>query len=414
MEQAVLVHLATSAGEKLEGPESLAELEGLTRAAGGVVLEKIFQVRPAPSPRFYVGEGKVEELRLLRDRAGPVTFVFDDKLSPTQQRNLESALEAKVVDRTQLILDIFALRARSTEGKLQVELAQLRYLLPRLAGRGKALSRLGGGIGTRGPGEKKLEADRRHIQDRITKIQRDLRAVARRRAGQRQSRKESLIPLVALVGYTSVGKSTLFNRLAGESTMTSPALFATLDPLVRRARFDDGLPYFLSDTVGFIRKLPVELVVSFKATLEEVLEADLIVHVLDLSAPGCEAQAEAVTKTLGDIGAAEIPVLKAYNKIDRLPDGPGLLSRNAGDAVYVSAATGEGVSDLKDRMRRSIYRGLHPFELRLPRSSSGLLDSLGRRALILKKQEDGDYHVLRVMADPERIVDLAPFISRGE
>jgi len=415
LEKTVLVNLSTSAREKLDAVESMNELEGLTRAAGAAVLHKAFQVRPAPSPRYFIGEGKVEELKSLRDRESVETFVFDHKLSPTQQRNLEKALEAKVIDRTQLILDIFARRARSTEGKLQVELAQLKYLLPRLAGRGKALSRLGGGIGTRGPGEKKLESDRRHIQDRITKIQRDVRAVARRRSGQRQSRKESLIPLVALVGYTSVGKSTLFNRLAGASTFTSPALFATLDPLVRRARFDDGLPYFLSDTVGFIRRLPAELVVSFKATLEEVLEADLIVNVVDLSAPAVEAHLEAVTKILADIGAAGIPVLRAYNKIDRLPERAELLSRNAasGEAVYISAAEGDGIDVLKDRLRAALFRDLRPFDLRLPKALPDLLRAVQRRSLILKKQEDGDYHVLRVMADPCGMVDVAPFIVRG-
>jgi GTP-binding protein HflX len=416
VEKAVLVNLSTSAREKIEAGESMDELESLSRAAGAVALEKAFQVRPAPSPRYFIGEGKVEELKALRERVGAETFIFDHKLSPTQQRNLEAALEAKVIDRTQLILDIFARRARSTEGKLQVELAQLKYLLPRLAGRGKSLSRLGGGIGTRGPGEKKLETDRRHIQDRITKIQREVRAVAKRRSGQRRSRKESLIPMVALVGYTSVGKSTLFNRLAEASTPTSPSLFATLDPLVRRARFADGLPYFLSDTVGFIRKLPVELVVSFRATLEEVLEADQIVHVIDLSAPAADAQAEAVTKILSDIEAAEIPVLRAYNKIDLLPGRGELLARNAAgeDAVYLSAATGDGLEDLKARLRARMYQGLKSFDFRLPKAVPDLAVSLGRRALILKKQEDGDYHILRVMADPGKVVDLAPFITRGE
>ncbi|MBM3310038.1 MAG: GTPase HflX [Candidatus Aminicenantes bacterium] len=416
VEKTVLVSLSTSAREKIEAGDSMDELEGLSRAAGAVVLEKVFQVRPRPSPRYFIGEGKVEELKALREKVEAETFIFDHRLSPTQQRNLEAALEVKVIDRTQLILDIFARRARSTEGKLQVELAQLKDLLPRLAGRGKSLSRLGGGIGTRGPGEKKLETDRRHIQDRITKIQREVRAVAKRRSGQRLSRKESLIPMVALVGYTSVGKSTLFNRLAEESTPTSPSLFATLDPLVRRARFADGLPYFLSDTVGFIRKLPVELVVSFRATLEEVLEADQVVHVIDLSAPSADAQAEAVAKILADIGAADIPVLRAYNKIDRLPDRGALLARNAAaeEAVYLSAAAGDGVDDLKDRLRSRLYRGLRAFDLRLPKAVPGLAASLGHRALILKKQEDGDYHVLRVMADPGQMVDLAPFITRGE
>jgi len=353
MEKAILIDLVTSAKEKLEVSESMEELAGLARAAGAAVVERIIQFRPAPTPRFLLGAGKVEELTGIIEELGADLLVFGRDLSPTQQRNLEAALDVKVIDRTQLILDIFAQRAHSSEGKLQVELAQLSYRLPRLVGRGAALSRLGGGIGTRGPGEKKLEVDRRRIQERITRIKAEIRAVEKRRAGQRRSREKSHIPLVALVGYTSVGKSTLFNRLAREKTWTSPQLFATLDPIVRRAAFADGRPYFLSDTVGFIKRLPAALITAFQATLEEVAGADLILLVIDASASDPEAQREAVIRVLQEIEAGDIARIDVYNKIDRLPDRAHLLERNGRpgeDAVYVSAATGEGREALRARI----------------------------------------------------------------
>jgi GTP-binding protein HflX len=329
------------------------ELAGLARAAGAVVTEKIIQSRPAPTPKFYLGAGKVEELGRLIEELEAGLVIFGRDLRPTQQRNLENALEVKVIDRTQLILDIFAQRARSSEGKLQVELAQLTYRLPRLVGSGAALSRLGGGIGTRGPGEKKLEVDRRRIQERISRIKGEIKAVEKRRAGQRRSREKSHIPLVSLVGYTSVGKSTLFNSLAREKTWTSPQLFATLDPIVRRASFSDGRPYFLSDTVGFIKRLPLALVTSFKATLEEVVGADVILHIIDLSAPDADGQREAVLRVLQEIGAGDIPRLDVFNKIDLLPDKDLLLARNdepGADGIYVSAETGNGLAALRARL----------------------------------------------------------------
>ena len=419
MEKAILVNLSTNPREKLEAEESMNELASLAQAAGARVVRKIFQVRSSVSPKFFIGQGKVEEISRLKDELGAELIIFDHNLRPTQQRGLEDTLQVKIIDRTQLILDIFAQRAHSNEGKLQVELAQLSYLLPRLVGKGIALSRLGGsGIGPlRGPGEKKLEEDRRRIQDRIAKIKRDIRNVQNRRAHQRQSRKESLIPLVSLVGYTSVGKSTLFNALAREATFTSSQLFATLDPLVRRAYFSDGLFYFLSDTVGFIKKLPVELVTSFKASLEEVKESDCIIHVVDLSAPGSEGQAEAVSKILSEIGASGIASLKVYNKIDLLPDKDDLLARNgqtATDSVYVSAKSGEGLPALKAKLRALLYKGLELFEMRIPKDRPDILDSLPRWSLVLKKEEDGDYYEMRVMADPQRMIDYLPYLEGGE
>ena len=416
MTKAVLIHLSRSAREKSEAEESMAELAGLAEAAGAAAAASIFQSRPAASPRTFVGEGKVEEIGWAVEEQKAELVIFDHNLSPTQQRNLERDLDVRVIDRTQLILDIFARRARSNEGKLQVELAQLTYRLPRLAGQGVRMSRLGGGIGTRGPGETKLETDRRRIEARIAKIKKVLRGLQKRRAGQRRSRKESLIPMVSLVGYTSVGKSTLFNRLAQETAWTSPRLFATLDPLVRRASFADGLTYFLGDTVGFIRKLPPELVTAFRATLEEVRESNAILHVVDFAAAGSEAQSEAVTRILADIGAGAIPRLTVFNKIDALPDGTTWLSKNLnpnGDAVYVSARTGQGLEDLKRKLRALLFRNLRLFYLRLPRDRPDLADSIGRLALVLKKRDEGDYYVFQVMADPEAMIPFRAYIEGG-
>ncbi|MGD0781829.1 MAG: GTPase HflX, partial [Candidatus Aminicenantales bacterium] len=267
-----------------------------------------------------------------------------------------------------------------------------------------------------GPGETKLETDRRRIEVRIARIKKEIKEVQKRRAGQRESRRRSLVPMVSLVGYTSVGKSTLFNRLTQESTWTSAQLFATLDPLVRRASFPDGLVYFIGDTVGFIKKLPKELLTSFKATLEEVQESDAILHIVDFAAPGAEAQAEAVTRILAEIGAGAIPRLTVYNKIDALPEPESWLARNAGpdgEAVYLSARTGAGVDDLKRRLRALLFRNLKLFYLRLPRDRADLIESIGRWALVLKKQEDGDYHILQVMADPKAMIPYEAYLAEG-
>ncbi|MHB8054773.1 MAG: GTPase HflX [Candidatus Aminicenantales bacterium] len=416
MDRAILVHLTIGPREKHDAAESMAELEALARAAGARIARKVFQTRIAADARTFIGTGKVDEIKSILKETGADLVLFDQDLKPSQQRSLEKSLETRVIDRTQLILDIFARRARSNEGKLQVELAQLNYLLPRLTGKGKALSRLGGGIGTRGPGETKLETDRRRIEARISRIKRDIKAVAKRRAGQRRSRKESLVPLAAIVGYTSVGKSTLFNRLAGESAFTSPQLFATLDPLVRRTALPDGAPYFLSDTVGFVKRLPPALLASFKATLEEVLEADLIVHVVDLSSPNAEAQAASVAKILAEIGAGHIPCVRVNNKIDLLPDRPAVLARNEspGGEVFASAATGEGLAALKNRLRSLLFPDLRLFYIRVPHSREDIWASLSKRTLVLKRREGADYREARIMADPSKIIDLAAYIVAGE
>ncbi len=416
-EKAILVHLATSPRAKLEAEESMEELSSLTVAAGAQVVGKIFQVRPRVSPKYFIGGGKAEELRRAREELGADLIIFDHNLSPIQQRSLEEKTQAKVIDRTQLILDIFAQRAKSKEGKLQVELAQLNYLLPRLVGKGIALSRLGAGIGTRGPGEKKLEEDRRRIVDRIFRIKKEIRNIQQRRDNQRRSRRESPIPTVSLVGYTSAGKTTLFNRLCRTEALTSAALFATLDPLLRRVEFSDGLYFFLSDTVGFIRKLPVELISSFQATLEEIKEADCLLHVIDISSPTAETQRKAVETILAEIGAGDIPVINVFNKIDLLSSRESFLLRNASPAengVYISARTGEGIQSLKEKIRAVLFRDHQLYTLRVPKERKEILDSFSRWTIVLKRRENGDFSELEVMASPKLMISYLPYLAKGE
>jgi len=418
MEKAILINVARTKLEKDEAEESMQELGGLAAAAGAEVTRKVFQVRPRANPRYFVGEGKAAEIAQLRGELGADLIIFDHNLTAGQQRNLENRVHAKVIDRTQLILDIFAQRARTNEGKLQVELAQLNYRLPRLKGKGLGLTQQGAGIGTRGPGEKKLEEDRRRITDRITKIKRDIAGLQKRRSSQRESRRKSPVPTVSLVGYTSAGKSTLFNLLAEEHRYTSPNLFSTLDPLLRRVSYPDGLYFFLTDTVGFIRKLPVELVTSFRATLEELREADVICHVIDTSTAASQRHLEAVESILADIGVGDIPVLKIYNKIDLLaaPEREIFLKKNGGPdslSVAVSAKTGEGIGDLLRKLRDILFRDYKLFYLQIPRDSPDITQALPRRSLILKKRENERFLEFKVMADPAVIVNFLPYLEQG-
>ena len=417
MEKAVLVNLATTREEKFEAEDSMEELANLALAAGARVVGKIFQNRPRISPRYLVGEGKAQEIAQARKECQADLVIFDRNLSPIQQRSLESKIGGKVIDRTQLILDIFAQRARSNEGKLQVELAQLNYLLPRLVGKGIGLSRQAGGIGSRGPGEKKLEEDRRRIQDRIAKMKREIQSVQKRRAGQREGRRESHVPLVSLVGYTSSGKSTLFNQLCHETAFASSQLFATLDPVLRRVELPDGLYFFLSDTVGFIKKLPVQLVTSFQATLEEVEEADCLLHVIDYSSPHSATQVEAVRRILDDMKTSDIPVIEVYNKIDLLPQKEEFLSKNDSSApcsVYLSAKTGEGVPALLDKIRAVVFKDLRPFYFRIPKEREDLLDSFPRWSFVLKKRESDGHWDVKVMADPRFISNSRAYLDKGD
>ena len=346
-----LVGLTPGGARRFAAEESLEELAGLADAVGAAVVYRLLQERPHPDPGTFIGSGKLATLRAACDEVVVDLVIFDNELSPAQLRNLEKALDRRVIDRTQLILDIFASRARTREGKLQVELAQLKYLMPRLVGAGAALSRLGGGIGTRGPGETKLETDRRRIRHRIATLTRELGDVRRRRSQLRERRAHGAVPAVALVGYTNAGKTTLFNRLTRESAQASDALFVTLDPLVRQVRLPDGPVFTLSDTVGFIDRLPHTLVAAFRATLEEVTEADLLVHVVDASSADRERRVQAVHTVLGEVEAGEVEAVTVLNKIDRIDEVERrrLLAQHPG-AVAISARTGEGLDALLENI----------------------------------------------------------------
>ena len=322
------------------------ELRQLASSAGAQVLDASLQAREAPEPATLIGSGKLQELSGLISALSADLVIFDHELSPTQLRNVERELECKVVDRTQLILDIFAGHARTREGQLQVELAQLNYLLPRLTGRGTEMSRLGGGIGTRGPGETQLEMDRRRIYHRISRLEQALERVRAQRARQRSKRAAVPLPLVALVGYTNAGKSTLFNRLTGAGVNTSPQMFATLDPTLRALALPSGRRALLSDTVGFLRNLPTTLIRAFRATLEEVQEAALILHVTDASSAIHEEQDQHVLKVLEELGAGGKPRLRALNKIDLLPPGQRHPLRVEAEGCALSALTGENLPAL--------------------------------------------------------------------
>jgi len=350
-ERAALVGLVTGKARRIDADHSLDELAGLAEAAGAHVALRMLQERPKPAPATFIGSGKVSALAAACAEADVDVVIFDNELTPAQLRQLEATLARKVVDRTQLILDIFARRARTREGKWQVELAQLKYLLPRLVGAGTALSRLGGGIGTRGPGETKLETDRRRIRARIQAIQRDIDQVRQRRAQLRERRQKQSVPTVALVGYTNAGKTTLFNRLTHERAVASDALFVTLDPLVRQVRLPDRRELLLSDTVGFIDRLPHALIAAFRATLEEVVEADLALHVIDAGASERDSQIAAVRRVLEEVGAADVPVLDVYNKADTITAGERRrIAERDPSAALISARTGEGTDELVQMM----------------------------------------------------------------
>jgi GTPase len=405
-EKAVLVgvELTGAEGRARDSEESLDELARLCDTAGVRVLGRTVQRRRKPDVRTFIGAGKVEEIQeLLKEQEADVV-VFDDPLSPAQQRNLERTIgvgpgdepRVKVLDRSQLILDIFAQRAHSLEGKLQVELAQLDYLLPRLTRHWSHLSRQrGGGVGTRGPGETQLEVDRRRVRERVAMLRRRLTELSRTRTLHRQERAAVPFPTIALVGYTNAGKSTLMKRLTGADVLIDDRLFATLDPTVRRIELRGAGTALLSDTVGFIHKLPHQLVEAFKSTLEEVRTADLLLHVVDASSPARDAHVAVVEEVLGEIGAGERPLRLVWNKVDRLSEDERRALRHGSDrAVLISAATGEGLDDLSQSLDEALQGVRTTVEFRVPFARSDLVARLHREGSVLTSEaSDGETRI---------------------
>ncbi len=382
IEKAVLVGLNADcfSPEETASDESLDELEALLETAGGVCTAKMLQNRHTPDPHSFIGEGKAEELKTLLENTDANMVVFDNDLSPSQIRALEELTGATVLDRSALILDIFAQRAKTAEGRLQVELAQYQYLLPKLSGMGKSMSRLGGGIGTRGPGETKLETDRRHIRQRIDKLKEELAQVGKTRAVQRERRIKNAVPVVALVGYTNAGKSTLLNQLTDAGIPANDRLFDTLDTTTRKLRVSDHLEVLLSDTVGFIAKLPHHLVEAFKATLEELQYADLLLHVIDASDPQCQAHIAVVDRLIAQLARPETPVLRCYNKVDLLED---MRNFPVGEQnIPMCARNGVGMDELLFRIEQTLTGALHHVTLLLPYSEGGAIAALHEQAQV--------------------------------
>ncbi len=376
---------------------SMDELAALVETAGGEAVGRLLQNRPTPDPRSFIGDGKVQELKFLIQANDCDLAVFDNELSPSQMRVLSEDLGVKVLDRSGLILDIFAQRAQTREGQLQVELAQYRYLLPRLTGMWTHLERQEGAMGTRGPGETQLESDRRHIRRKIQKLEEELETVRKIRATQRRQREKNAVPVVALVGYTNAGKSSLLNALTDAGIPANDRLFDTLDTTTRHLRLPDTQEVLLSDTVGFIRKLPTQLVEAFKATLEELRYADVLLHVIDLSNPEWESQAEIVDSLIRELGAENTPCVRVFNKCDRyfgiLPHGE--------RTVCVSARTGEGLDKLMTEVSAILSQGKHHAVLRIPYQHGNLIDLLQREAAVLNIEYAEDCTVVEAIVKPE-------------
>ncbi len=371
--------------------ESLDELEELAKTAGATTVAKVIQSRDAFHPGTYIGKGKIEEVRLLAEQLNATGIVCDDELSPAQLKNLEDALQIKVIDRTVMILDIFASRASTKEGKIQVELAQLRYRATRLIGLGNSLSRLGGGIGTRGPGEKKLEIDRRLIKDRISILKKELEGVKQARETIRKSRMNNPIPVVAIVGYTNAGKSTLLNTLTDARILAEDKLFATLDPTTRNLVLESGQQILLTDTVGFIRKLPHHLIEAFKSTLEEAKYADVILHVVDASNPVHDKQMHIVYETLENLGVKDKPIITAFNKIDALEEVEIMKDLKADETVRISAKNKIGLDHLLDTIEGILREQKQLIEKVFPYSEAGKIQAIRKYGQLLEEeyQEEG-------------------------
>lgn len=385
MERALLVTVKlNSERENWPLEDVTKELEELSITSGVEVVDNITAARDRPTPNLFIGTGKTEEIAMLCQEQNVDTVIFSRDLSGTQQRNLEEVISRKTIDRTQLILDIFASHAKTPEGKMQVELAQLQYLFPRLVGKGIMLSRLGGGIGTRGPGEKKLEIDRRRIRKRIDKLKQDLKDFNLHRLTTKKRRKEKSLPAVALVGYTNAGKSTLLNALTNANQVVADSLFTTLDPLTKNLRLDNGENIIILDTVGFLHNLPHQLIEAFKATLEEVVEADLLIHVLDTSHPRVYEHSQAVFAVLEELNATDKPIITALNKIDLVQDKPWLsrLSADFKNAVLISAKLKQNLDVLLDKIQANFESRMNLIEITIPHSRLDLLDLIYRQGSV--------------------------------
>ena len=413
-ERAILIGLETEGVSKWDLRDSMEELRELASSAGAKVVDSVTQKLDRPTAPYYIGKGKAELIRDSIRKQDVTSVIFDDELSPAQGRNLETLLSRKVLDRTQLILDIFAQRARSREGRLQIELAQLQYLLPRLTRMWHHLSRQTGGIGTRGPGETQLEVDRRRVQERIARLERELESVRKTRKVQRQGRKRHQWPVAAVVGYTNAGKSTLLNLLTGADVIAANRLFATLDPTTRSFSLPNKQRLLLTDTVGFLRKLPHTLIESFKATLEEVHEADLLIHVADLSHPRVDEQMEAVDSVVKELDAYGKQTLLVFNKIDNLADRDRVQSyrlRFPG-SVAISARTGENVSGLVRALENSLSAWRLRSRFHIPANESALIAEIHRVGHVLELRYEGELVDVVAHVPPQLEQKLARFAAQ--
>lgn len=383
-EKVLLIGVSEQEGDDAE--DSLTELAELVKTAGATVVGTLIQKRELIHPGYYVGTGKVQEIQELIEQTGATGIVCDDELTPAQLRNLEDALDTKVMDRTLIILDIFAARATTSEGKIQVELAQLKYRLGRLTGMGTSMSRLGGGIGTRGPGEKKLEVDRRLIKDRIAQLNRELKEVRQHREVTRAQRAKNHVPVAAIVGYTNAGKSTLLNRLTDAGVLEEDKLFATLDPTTRVLELPGRQEILLTDTVGFIRKLPHHLIEAFKSTLEEAKYADYIIHVVDSSNPQMEKQMHIVYETLSDLEVKDKPVVTLFNKQDKRTDDEPLRDMKADHVLHISAAKGEGLDEVKELLCELLRENKILLERLISYQDAGIIQQIRKQGELLKEE----------------------------
>lgn len=415
-ERAIIVGMEYGGGASIIGwsaEDSLEELKQLADTAGAEVVARFLQKRPKPDPAFFIGRGKVQELALYVQQENVDLCIFDDELSPAQQRNIEQAMGVRVLDRTALILDIFAQRAHTNEGKLQVELAQLQYTLPRIMGKGLSLSRLGGGIGTRGPGETKLEVDRRRIRDRIAYIKGCISKVKNVRTLQRSGRAKASVPTVSLVGYTNAGKSTLLNTLTNSDIYAQDQLFATLDPTTRQLDLPNKQQAILTDTVGFIQRLPHQLVAAFQSTLEEVVEADVLLHVIDVSHELYKEQANAVYHVLEELGAKDKTIITVYNKIDKLPEGSALAERLAREenSICISAKARLNLDGLLALIAENLKLKLVEESFLVPYSDSAAVSRLHEAGTVLEQEYLAEGTLLKVRMEAEQVQEFEKYLS---